>query len=69
MNADIKIAVVTGGGHGIGRALSRRLSEHGVTVVVAEIEAEAAEKVAMSIEGIAKAVDVRDEDAVWQTRR
>jgi NAD(P)-dependent dehydrogenase (short-subunit alcohol dehydrogenase family) len=66
MKAEIDVAVVTGGGHGIGRALASRLSEHGVKVVVAEIEAEAAEVVAQSIDGVAMTIDVRDEDAVWQ---
>ena len=66
MKAEIDVAVVTGGGHGIGRALAKRLAEHGVKVVVADIEAEAAEVVAQSIHGVAMTVDVRDEDAVWQ---
>jgi len=57
----IKIAVVTGGGHGIGRALCRRLAADGVKVVVADIEAEAARDVATEIDGIAKELNVSDE--------
>jgi len=60
----IRIAVVTGGGHGIGRALCRRLKEDGTTVVVADIDEAAAVKVADEIGGIAKALDVSDEPAV-----
>jgi len=58
------IAVVTGGGHGIGRALCRRLAADGVKVVVADIEGGAAETVAAEIGGIARQVDVSDEAAI-----
>jgi len=64
MTTDINIAVVTGGGHGIGRALCRRLARDGVTVVVAELEPDAAERVAAEIGGIAHVLDVGDEAAV-----
>ena len=64
MTTDINIAVVTGGGHGIGRALCRRLARDGVTVVVAELEPDAAESVAAEIGGIAHVLDVGDEAAV-----
>ena len=61
---EIKVAVVTGGGHGIGRALCRRLARDGVKVIVADIEAYAAETVAAEIGGVAKHVDVSDEAAI-----
>ena len=64
MTVDINTAVVTGGGHGIGRALCRRLARDGVTVVVADLEADAAASVAADIGGIAQVVDVGDETAV-----
>ncbi len=64
MTADINIAVVTGGGHGIGRALCRRLARDGVTVVVAELEAQAAANVAADVGGIPHVLDVGDEAAV-----
>jgi NAD(P)-dependent dehydrogenase (short-subunit alcohol dehydrogenase family) len=63
-NADIKVAVVTGGGHGIGRALCRRLARDGVKVVVADIELDAAQTVAAQIDGVAMITDVSDEKAV-----
>lgn len=58
------MAVVTGGGHGIGRALCRRLKSQCETVVVADIDGAAAEKVARDIGGIGKALDVSDEQAM-----
>ena len=60
----IKIAVVTGGGHGIGRALCRRLAAAGARVIVADIEADAASTVATEIDGIAVSVDVSDEKSL-----
>jgi NAD(P)-dependent dehydrogenase (short-subunit alcohol dehydrogenase family) len=60
----IGVAVVTGGGHGIGRALCRRLAKDGVKVVVADIEGDAAETVAAEIGGVAKQLDVSDESAI-----
>jgi NAD(P)-dependent dehydrogenase (short-subunit alcohol dehydrogenase family) len=64
MNADIHTAVVTGGGHGIGRAICRRLGREGIRVAVADLDAEAASIVAGEIEGIAFTCDVSDEAAV-----
>jgi NAD(P)-dependent dehydrogenase (short-subunit alcohol dehydrogenase family) len=64
MTADINIAVVTGGGHGIGRALCRRLARDGVTVAVADREPDAAATVAVEIGGTAHVLDVSDEAAV-----
>jgi len=59
--SDVAIAVVTGGGHGIGRALCRRLHRDGVHVVVADIDKAAAEAVAADVHGTAHAVDVANE--------
>ncbi len=60
----IQIAVVTGGGHGIGRALCRRLAADGATVVVADIDGDAAATVATEVGGVAEQVDVSDEAAM-----
>ena len=60
----INVAVVTGGGHGIGRALCRRLQSVAATVVVADIDAAAADTFAKGIGGVARALDVSDERAV-----
>lgn len=62
--ADIRVAVVTGGGHGIGRAISRRLAAEGIKVVVADLEADAANTVAAEIGGKAWQIDVSDEQQI-----
>ena len=61
-----RISIVTGGGSGIGAALSRALVNRGDTVIVADIDGAAAEKIAGDLGPLASAakVDVRDADAV-----
>ncbi|MDH3778509.1 MAG: SDR family NAD(P)-dependent oxidoreductase, partial [Gammaproteobacteria bacterium] len=60
----IRTAVVTGGSHGIGRALCRRLHRDGAKVVVVDVDGAAAETVAAEIGGVARVVDVADEAAI-----
>ena len=57
-------AVVTGGGHGIGRALAEALAARGANVVVADVNVARAEKVAAHVGGISVACDVSDPHAV-----
>src|SRR3954454_8978217 len=61
-----RVAIVTGGGSGIGEALCRAMAARGDTVVVADIDGAAAERVAGSLgsSGTAAKVDVRDATAV-----
>lgn len=60
-----KVAIVTGGGNGIGRALCRRLAAEGARiVVVADIEHEAAREVAAEIAGVDYAVNVASESDI-----
>ena len=60
----VKTAVVTGGGHGIGRAICRRLSQEGIKIVVADIDGDAGQKVATEIDGRALTIDVSEENQV-----
>lgn len=61
---DIRVAVVTGGGHGIGRAICRRLHEEGISVAVADLDQDAAQAVAAELGGVAIAADVGSEAEV-----
>jgi NAD(P)-dependent dehydrogenase (short-subunit alcohol dehydrogenase family) len=64
-----QVAIVTGGGGGIGSAYSRGLAEAGAAVVVADLNGEAADKVAAALtadglKAVGVTVDVTDEASV-----
>lgn len=64
MEVDGAGVVVTGAGHGIGRALARTMAARGARVVVNDLDAEAARAVATEIGGIAVPGDAAGDDAV-----
>ena len=65
-----QVALVTGGGQGIGQAIAERLHADGFRVAIADRNVEAAEKVAATLGGksagaIALRTDVADRDSVF----
>lgn len=64
-----KVAIVTGGGHGIGRAYCNHLADHGAKVVIAELDGKAASEVEEELinrgaQALAVTTDVTSEEHV-----
>lgn len=64
-----RVGIVTGGGHGIGKAYAKRLAQEGAKVVIAEIDPKSAEAAAKELSGgglqvLGVATDVTDEHSL-----
>jgi NAD(P)-dependent dehydrogenase (short-subunit alcohol dehydrogenase family) len=59
-----RVAVVTGGGSGIGRGIARGLTAFGARVAIWERDEETSEAAAAEVGGLSCAIDVRDPDQV-----
>lgn len=70
MASNGKVALVTGGGQGIGEAISKRLASDGFAVAIADLNLDNANKVVSAIEAdsgkaLAVKTDVSDRDSVF----
>ena len=59
-----KIAIITGGGRGIGKAITHRYLDEGATVIIAELNEKFGKETANSIGGHFVKTDISDEDSV-----
>ena len=59
-----RVAVITGGGGGIGAACARRMAAAGWTVALCDIDGERAREIAREVGGIGLALDIADAQAV-----
>jgi pyridoxal 4-dehydrogenase len=57
---DGRIAIVTGGAQGIGRAIVDKLAEEGATVVIGDIDGDKAEAAAKRVSGLAVTTDIAE---------
>ncbi len=64
MKLEGRVAIVTGAGQGIGRAIAEKLRDEGAGVIVADKNSETAAKTAAEIGGTAHVSDVSDPDQV-----
>ena len=59
-----KIALVTGGGRGIGKAIVHQYSDEGATVIIAEFDENSGKETAESVGGYFVKTDISDEKSV-----
>jgi NAD(P)-dependent dehydrogenase (short-subunit alcohol dehydrogenase family) len=59
-----RIAIVTGGAQGIGRAIVEKLAAEGATVVIGDVAADLAQEAASAVSGLAVTTDIAEPDQV-----
>jgi len=59
-----RVAVVTGGAQGLGLSIAETFAEHGARVMIADLNAEAAERAAERLGGAGRRCDVTDEEGM-----
>ncbi|GAB88105.1 3-oxoacyl-ACP reductase [Gordonia rhizosphera] len=59
-----RVAVVTGGGSGIGLASARRMRAEGATIVIGDVDPDAGKRAADEVGGLCMSVDVADGEQV-----
>nr|WP_062336766.1 SDR family oxidoreductase [Herbidospora sakaeratensis] len=59
-----RVALITGAGSGIGRAMAHRFAAAGASVVACDVNKDAAEETAQAVDGLAVAADISDESSV-----
>tara|TARA_Y100001970_G_scaffold95970_1_gene120981 strand:- start:500 stop:1228 length:729 start_codon:yes stop_codon:yes gene_type:complete len=59
-----KIAIITGGGRGIGKATAHQFSEEGATVIIAEFDKKTGEETAKAVNGYFVKTDISNEKSV-----
>jgi 3-oxoacyl-[acyl-carrier protein] reductase len=64
MRLENKVAIVTGGASGFGEGIARRFAAEGAQVVIADVNAEAAQTLAADLDGLAVKTDVSRESDV-----
>lgn len=67
MNTDKRVAVVTGGAQGIGKAISESLYKNGCKIVIIDVNEVTARDTASQLDGEYHIVDVRDMKKVGET--
>lgn len=59
-----RVAIITGGGSGIGLATARRFAAEGARVVIADVDPDAGTRAAAEVGGVFRPVDVADQASV-----